>query len=119
MQTLPLKGRVIAEGLLFPEGPIALPDGSVLVAEIQGARLVKVHADVKTRDAVMRIVDIFRAHIIDVSRDTLTVEITGEGDKTEALLGLLEDYGIVELVRTGVVALERGPGNIHQVNQTL
>lgn len=81
--------------------------------------LVKVHADVKTRDAVMRIVDIFRAHIIDVSRDTLTVEITGEGDKTEALLGLLEDYGIVELVRTGVVALERGPGNIHQVNQTL
>lgn len=45
MQTLPLKGRVIAEGLLFPEGPIALPDGSVLVAEIQGARLVKVHAD--------------------------------------------------------------------------
>ena len=45
MQTLPLKGRVIAEGLLFPEGPMALPDGSVLVAEIQGARLVKVHAD--------------------------------------------------------------------------
>ena len=45
MQTLPLRGRVIAEGLLFPEGPIALPDGSVLVAEIQGARLVKVHAD--------------------------------------------------------------------------
>lgn len=81
--------------------------------------LVKVKADTVTRDAVMRIVDIFRAHIIDVSRDTLTVEITGEGDKTEALLGLLEDYGIVELVRTGVVALERGPGNIHQASQTI
>ena len=45
MQQLQLKGRVVADGLLFPEGPIALPDGSVLVAEIRGARLVKVHAD--------------------------------------------------------------------------
>lgn len=81
--------------------------------------LVKVQADTTSRDAVMRIVDIFRARIVDVSRDTLTVEITGEEDKTEALIGLLDDYGIVELVRTGVVALERGPGNIHQVSQTI
>ncbi len=81
--------------------------------------LVKVRADMQNRDAVMRIVDIFRARIVDVTRETLTVEITGEGEKTEALLGLLADYGIVELVRTGVVALQRGPGDIKQSAQRL
>lgn len=70
--------------------------------------LVKVKASVKERDAVMRIVDIFRARVVDVTRSTLTIEITGEDDKTNALLGLMEDYGILEIVRTGTVALQRG-----------
>jgi acetolactate synthase-1/3 small subunit len=81
--------------------------------------LVKVAASTETRDAVMRIVDIFRARIVDVTRDTLTVESTGEEDKTSALLGMLADYGIVELVRTGVVALQRGAGHIRQSAQQL
>lgn len=79
--------------------------------------LVKVRAGRETRDAVMRIVDIFRARVIDVNRETLTVEITGEEDKTAALLGLLEDYGIVEIARTGLVALQRGEANIHDAIQ--
>jgi len=81
--------------------------------------LVKVRADMQSRDAVMRVVDIFRARIVDVTRETLTVEITGEDDKIAALLGLLTDYGIVELVRTGAIALQRGPGDIRQSAQRL
>lgn len=70
--------------------------------------LVKVAASVAERDAIMRIVDIFRARVVDVTRTTLTVESTGEDDKIQALLGLLGDYGILEIVRTGIVALQRG-----------
>jgi len=81
--------------------------------------LVKVRADMQSRDAVMRVVDIFRARIVDVTRETLTVEITGEDDKIAALLGLLTDYGIVEMVRTGAIALQRGPGDIKQSAQRL
>ncbi|MDR3051342.1 MAG: acetolactate synthase small subunit [Oscillospiraceae bacterium] len=81
--------------------------------------LVKVLADAATRDAVMRIVDIFRARIVDVTRATLTVEITGEDEKANALIGLLSDYGIVELVRTGTVALQRGESDITRSAQRL
>ena len=81
--------------------------------------LVKVRADMQSRDAVMRIVDIFRARIVDVTRETLTVEITGEEDKIAALIGLLTDYGIAEMVRTGAIALQRGQGDIRQSAQRL
>lgn len=81
--------------------------------------LVKVRAGNQTRDAVMRIVDIFRARIVDVARETLTIESTGEDEKINAMLDLLRDHGIVELVRTGVVALQRGPGDISQSAQRL
>lgn len=81
--------------------------------------LVKVRADMGSRDAVMRVVDIFRARIVDVTRETLTVEITGEEDKIAALIGLLTEYGIVEMVRTGAIALQRGPGDIKQSAQRL
>ena len=74
--------------------------------------LCKIRAGVAERDAVMRIVDIFRARSVDVARTTLTIEITGEEDKTQALLGLLADYEILELVRTGIVALQRGEDTI-------
>ncbi len=74
--------------------------------------LCKIRAGVAERDAVMRIVDIFRARIVDVARTTLTIEITGEEDKTQAMLGLLADYDILEIVRTGTVALQRGEDTI-------
>ena len=60
----------------------------------------------------MRIVDIFRARIVDVARTTLTIELTGEEDKAQAMLGLLADYDILEIVRTGTVALQRGESTI-------
>ena len=70
--------------------------------------LVKVKADVTEREGLMRLVDIFKAKVLDVTRGSMTLQITGENDKIASMLSLLEDYGILELVRTGVVALERG-----------
>lgn len=71
--------------------------------------LVKLKAgDRETRDEIIQIVSIFRAKIIDVSAQTLTVEITGDHGKAVALLDLLRGFGILELVRTGTVALDRG-----------
>jgi acetolactate synthase-1/3 small subunit len=70
--------------------------------------LVKTKADETTRQAVIQIAGIFRARIIDVSTETVTIEATGDKDKLEGLLLLLRPYGILELARTGLVALERG-----------
>jgi acetolactate synthase-1/3 small subunit len=70
--------------------------------------LVKVGADEKTRPAVIEIAGIFRSRVIDVSSDTITIEATGDMEKLNGLLMLLSPYGILELARTGMVALERG-----------
>ena len=74
--------------------------------------LIKVKADAEKRAAINEIVTIFRSKIIDVSVDTLTIELTGDESKITALIKLMEEYGIQELVRTGVTALERGDKNI-------
>lgn len=70
--------------------------------------LVKVTADEKTRGELASIVDIFRARIIDVSRRSYIVELTGSEDKVSAFIELLKPLGIKEIVRTGKVAMFRG-----------
>jgi len=70
--------------------------------------LVKIGADEKSRPAVLEIAGIFRARVVDVSQTTITVEATGSMEKLNGLLLLLRPYGILELARTGMVALERG-----------
>ena len=69
---------------------------------------IKVTCDAKTRTAVIQIVDIFRGHIVDVSPTTATIEISGDSDKIHALQELLTPFGILEMVRTGLIAIERG-----------
>jgi acetolactate synthase-1/3 small subunit len=70
--------------------------------------LVKVAADEKTRSAIIQIAGIFRSRVIDVSATTITIEATGDMEKLNGLLMLLLPYGVLELARTGMVALERG-----------
>jgi len=71
--------------------------------------LIKINAaDAKTRSDIISCVEVFRGHVIDVSPETLTIEITGTPDKIEAFLNLMKTYGIVELARTGLTALSRG-----------
>lgn len=70
--------------------------------------LAKIRANETTRPAVLEIAGIFRSRIIDVSPVTITIEATGDIEKLNGLLLLLHPYGILELARTGLVALERG-----------
>jgi acetolactate synthase-1/3 small subunit len=69
--------------------------------------LVKVSVDSKTRAEVMQITDIFRAKIVDVQPKTLTIEVTGDESKVDKFLNLMKSFGVVELTRTGKVALPR------------
>ncbi|HEY3200892.1 MAG TPA: acetolactate synthase small subunit [Actinomycetes bacterium] len=70
--------------------------------------LVKVRADLDTRSHVLETVQLFRAKVVDVAPDAVTVEATGSADKLEALLRVLEPFGIKELVQSGMVAINRG-----------
>jgi acetolactate synthase-1/3 small subunit len=70
--------------------------------------LLRVDAEGAKRAEVMRIVDIFRCKVVDVSLDELIIEVTGTQDKLGALLNMLQRYGIKEIARTGAVAMRRG-----------
>ncbi|HEU65080.1 MAG TPA: acetolactate synthase small subunit [Chloroflexi bacterium] len=70
--------------------------------------LIKVKSTASTRSEIMQIVGIFRANIVDVASGSLTVEVTGDEDKVNSLLGLLRDFGVKEVSRTGRIALTRG-----------
>jgi acetolactate synthase-1/3 small subunit len=74
--------------------------------------LVKVKADVANRAQVIEVVELFRAKVIDVASDALTIEATGGADKLDALLKMLEPFGIKELVQSGMVAVGRGSRSI-------
>jgi acetolactate synthase-1/3 small subunit len=71
--------------------------------------LIKVTAPPAQRAEIINIVEIFRAHIVDVNKETMIIELTGEESKIDAMCELLEDYGIKEIVRTGRVAISRSP----------
>jgi len=70
--------------------------------------LIKVKATSATRSEIIEIVDIFRANIVDVASDSLTIEITGDEEKVDSLLNLLRGFGIREIARTGRIAMLRG-----------
>jgi acetolactate synthase-1/3 small subunit len=70
--------------------------------------LVKVAATLETRSAIIQLVDVFRAQVIDVAQASMTIEITGDEDKVDSLINLLRPFGIKDLARTGRVAMLRG-----------
>ncbi|MGI8458654.1 MAG: acetolactate synthase small subunit [Propionibacteriaceae bacterium] len=74
--------------------------------------LVKVRCEPEARSQILEIVNLFRAKAVDISHDSITVEATGGPDKLEALLDMLEPYGIRELVQSGLVAIGRGSRSI-------
>ena len=74
--------------------------------------LIKVRADAATRSQVLEFVQMFRAKVVDVATDSLTIEATGTSDKLAALLEVLEPFGVRELVQSGMVAIGRGPRSI-------
>jgi acetolactate synthase I/III small subunit len=74
--------------------------------------LIKVAATHQNRSDIMQIANVFRARVVDVSHDTLTIEVTGDESKIDGLLELLHPYGIRELARTGIAALDRGTAQL-------
>jgi acetolactate synthase-1/3 small subunit len=82
-----------------------LTDEDIVARELA---LIKVKATASTRSEIVQIVDIFRANIIDVAPNSLTVEVTGDEDKVDSLFELLRRFGIKELSRTGRIVLTRG-----------
>ena len=84
------------------------------VAVCRGMTMIKVCADDTNRLDVLKMAELFRAHVVDVQPTTLIFEITGDDDKVTAFLRLLKPYGISEVIRTGLIALERGEHTIYE-----
>ena len=74
--------------------------------------LIKLRADATVRAQVVTVVDMFRAHIVDVTPDSMTIEAAGTTDKLQALVKMLEPFGVREIVQSGMVALGRGAKSI-------
>ncbi|MFM1851944.1 MAG: hypothetical protein RIS54_1628 [Verrucomicrobiota bacterium] len=83
---------------------IDFAEGSAVTRELV---LIKVRADTRTRPEILQITDIFRAKIVNLSHDNLVIECTGDDEKISAFLNLIESFGVLELARTGRLALKR------------
>ncbi len=70
--------------------------------------LIKVTAPAEKRSEIMQLVDVYRARIVDVTNESLIIETTGDEDKVDSLVDVLRPFGILEMVRTGIVAMSRG-----------
>lgn len=86
-----------------------LPDDESVCRELI---LVKVKADAADRQAIISVADVFRAKIVDVAKESLVIELTGNQVKLEAFINLLEGYEILELARTGITGLSRGSEDV-------
>jgi acetolactate synthase-1/3 small subunit len=74
--------------------------------------LIKVNAEIQNRTALLQLIEVFRGRVIDMAEKTFVIELTGSGDKIDAFEKLVEPYGVRELVRTGRIAMARGPRGI-------
>ncbi len=75
---------------------------------IREMALIRVKADASTRSQIVQLVDIYRARIVDVARESIMIEITGPESRVDSLIHLLDDFGVTEMVRTGRVVMVRG-----------
>lgn len=74
--------------------------------------MIKVTASAESRTHIMQFVDVFRAHIVDITNTSFIIEITGDEEKIEGFIEVLRPYGIIEMVRTGIVSMARGGGTM-------
>ena len=92
---------------------LRVEDVTAEAAVVRDLALIKVAASGSTRAQVMQLCDVFRARVVDVTNESLVVEITGTEDKLDGLVDVLRPYGIIEKVRTGIVAMRRGPNAVN------
>lgn len=79
--------------------------------------MIKVRARAENRSEIVDIVNIFRAKIVDINRETMVIEMTGESEKADALIEVMQEHGIIEIVRTGKIALGRGPEPAREMDE--
>ena len=90
---------------------LAVEDVSHAPTVVRELALIKVRANGEVRAAVMQLCEVFRARVLDVTPEALVIESTGAQDKLDGLIEMLRPYGVLELVRTGAVAMTRGHEN--------
>jgi acetolactate synthase-1/3 small subunit len=103
-----LRRNVVRTNLLKLINVIDVQDVTEEPCVIRETALVKIKADSAQRGQIMDVAEMYRARIVDVATETLIVEVTGESSKIESLLGVLEPFGILEIMRTGQIAMTRG-----------
>ncbi len=109
--------KKVAQNLYKLINVIQIDDVTEQSSVVRDLALIRVQADSHNRSQVLQIVDTFRARVVDVSLDTLMIEVTGTEEKVEGLVDILGPFGVVEMVRTGRVAMVRGGngnGNGHK-----
>jgi acetolactate synthase I/III small subunit len=103
-----LRRAVIRSNLLKLINVIEVEDVTDMPCVVRETALIKVKADSSLRGQVMDVAEMYRARIVDVATETLIVEVTGEPAKIESIIGVLESFGILEIMRTGKIAMTRG-----------
>lgn len=98
--------EVVAVKILFA-------DSSVM----RGMALLKINCGSEQRTEVMKLAEVFRARVVDVQESTLTFEITGDDNKINAFAELLTPYGMLEMIRTGLIGLARGENTIYKCEE--
>ena len=103
------RGARLVEANLYKLIPVRRVDNITKLPQIsRDLAMIKVAAVGDARTQVMQLVDVYRARIVDVSPESLIIEVTGAEDKIDSLLEVLRPYGVIEMVRTGRVAMARG-----------
>ena len=100
--------RLVEANLYKLVNVLRVEDVSLSPAVMRDLALIKVRVTSEERPQVLQIVEVFRARVLDVTPEALMVEITGTEDKIEGLLDVLRPFGVIEMARTGTVAMKRG-----------
>lgn len=103
-----LRRNVIRANLYKMINVIDVQDVTDVPCVTRESALIKVKANAAQRGQVMDVAEMYRAHICDVATETLIVEVTGESDKIESIINVLRPFGILEVMRTGKIAMTRG-----------
>jgi acetolactate synthase I/III small subunit len=102
------RARLVEANLYKLVNVLYVEDITHAEAVVRDLALIKVRADARRRPEILQLCEVFRARVVDVAPDALTVEITGTKDKIDGLLEVLRPYDILEMVQTGAVAMTRG-----------
>jgi acetolactate synthase-1/3 small subunit len=110
---------MVQRNLLKMVNVIEVQDVTHAPAVFRDLALIKVHAESQARFEIMQLINVYRAKVVDICTDSMIIEVTGPEAKINSLVDMLKPYGIIEMVRTGLVAMVRGSGRRSDVPSDL